>query len=110
MVEREYQRIKEIIRNNFHLKKLSLDKIILFGSYSKGEETSESDIDLLILSKDFRKKTVFEKAEIMEDLDWELVSNTKKPFDILYYSDEEWENDQSLIIREAKKHGKVIYG
>jgi len=110
MVEREYQRIKEIIRNNFHLKKLSLDKIILFGSYSKGEETSESDIDLLILSKDFRKKTIFEKAEIMGDLDWELVSNTKKPFDILYYSDEEWENDQSLIIREAKQHGKVIYG
>jgi len=110
MVEREYQRIKEIIRNNFHLKKLSLDKIILFGSYSKGEETSESDIDLLILSKDFRKKTIFEKDEIMGDLDWELVSNTKKPFDILYYSDEEWENDQSLIIREAKKHGKVIYG
>ena len=110
MVEREYQRIKEIIRNNFHLKKLSLDKVILFGSYSKGEETSESDIDLLILSKDFRKKTIFEKAEIMGDLDWELVSNTKKPFDILYYSDEEWENDQSLIIREAKQHGKVIYG
>ena len=110
MVEREYQRIKEIIRNNFRSKKLSLDKVILFGSYSKGEETSESDIDLLILSKDFRKKTIFEKAEIMGDLDWELVSNTKKPFDILYYSDEEWENDQSLIICEAKKHGKVIYG
>ncbi len=110
MVEREYQRIKEIIQKNFRSKNLSLEKVILFGSYSKGEETSESDIDLLILSKDFRKKTIFEKAEIMGDLDWELVSNTKKPFDIIYYSDEEWENGQSLIIREAKQHGKVIYG
>jgi hypothetical protein len=47
---------------------------------------------------------------MMSDLDWELISKTKKPFDILYYADEEWENDQSLIIREAKQHGKVIYG
>jgi hypothetical protein len=33
-----------------------------------------------------------------------------KPFDIMYYSDEEWEEGNSLIINAAKEEGEVIYG
>jgi hypothetical protein len=41
---------------------------------------------------------------------WKLVENVMKPFDIIYYSDEEWEKGDSLIINSAKKEGKSIYG
>jgi hypothetical protein len=37
------------------------------------------------------------------------VENIAKPFDIIYYSDEEWEKGNSLIIYFAKKEGKIIY-
>lgn len=33
-------------------RKISIDKVILFGSYSKGTATELSDIDLLVLSKE----------------------------------------------------------
>src|SRR5262249_4701533 len=29
-----------------------LDKVILFGSYARGEQTAESDVDLLVVLKD----------------------------------------------------------
>ena len=37
--------------------KISIDKVILFGSYAKGTETKLSDIDLLIISKDLPEDT-----------------------------------------------------
>ena len=38
-----------------------------------------------------------------------MVRKTNKPVDIIYYSDEEWDGNESLIIREAKRTGKIIY-
>jgi len=34
----------------------------------------------------------------------------KKPFDLLFYSDDEWNGDRSLVINVAKEEGEVIYG
>jgi hypothetical protein len=31
------------------------------------------------------------------------------PFDLIYYSDEEWGKDGFLIINEAREKGEVIY-
>ncbi len=46
----ELKRIEEILtRNREHLKnKFYVEKIGVFGSYSKGKETPESDIDILV--------------------------------------------------------------
>ncbi len=35
-------------------------KIILFGSQAKGKATKESDIDVVIISEDFRNKDILE--------------------------------------------------
>lgn len=37
-------------------KSIKLNSLILFGSYSRGEEKFESDLDLLIISEDFPNK------------------------------------------------------
>ncbi|MBI5237897.1 MAG: nucleotidyltransferase domain-containing protein [Deltaproteobacteria bacterium] len=37
-------------------KGLNISNPILFGSHTKGEAASESDIDIVIISKDFRDK------------------------------------------------------
>lgn len=46
----ELNSIKKILKNHkeYLQKKFYVEKIGVFGSYSKGEETSESDIDILI--------------------------------------------------------------
>lgn len=37
-------------------KEISIDRVILFGSYARGNPKSYSDIDLAIFSKDFKDK------------------------------------------------------
>ena len=110
MVEIKIQKLKRIIEKHFKSRKLKLDKIVLFGSYAEGKQNADSDVDILLISRSFRDKNYDSRFIPILDLNKELVRNLDKPVDLLYYSDEEWENDQSLIIREAKRHGKVIYG
>lgn len=100
----------KIVIDFFNRKRLKLNKVILFGSFAKNQNKKHSDIDLIIISQDFRNKSIFERAELMVGLNRELVRKTQKPIDILYYSDEEWEEGNSLIINEAKKDGILIYG
>jgi len=110
MAEIKIQKLKRIIEKHFESSKLKLDKIVLFGSYAEGKQKADSDVDILLISRNFRDKNYDNRFIPILDLNKELVKNLNKPVDLLYYSDEEWENDQSLIIREAKQHGKVIYG
>jgi len=110
MAERKIIKAKEIIKEYFKLNNLNLERIVLFGSHSTGRSNRHSDIDLAVISPDFRNKNIFQKAKITGALDWELVKKTDLPFDILYYSDDEWNNSSSLIVFEAKKNGKNIFG
>lgn len=97
------------IKNTFHQKKIELDKIVLFGSSVDITRKRKNDIDLIIISKYFRKKDYDKRLFALGSLNRDLVRKTNMPIDILYYSDEEWDGDDSLIIREAKRNGKVIY-
>ena len=112
MAERKIltREITRIIREQFDQKKLSLDRIVLFGSYARGKQGPESDIDLIIVSKEFRGKNLFDRVRLATGINRELVYQTGEPFDLLYYSDLEWRKGASFIINEAKREGKVIYG
>ena len=44
----------------FSLKRYDADYALLFGSYARGEETLESDIDIIIFGgEDFKKTDIF---------------------------------------------------
>lgn len=109
MAEEETARIKKIVLDFMRSRRMSANKIIIFGSYAHNANEEDSDIDLLIVSKHFRKKDVFERVSLMGDMHVRLVQGIGKPFDILYYSDEEWMEGRSLIIDTAKREGEVIY-
>jgi len=88
---------------------LDVSKIILFGSQSREEATEESDIDILIISEDFRGKDIFERAKLTKDAE---IITTKKfmiPFDIITLTPDEFENETSPVAEYAKK-GKMMYG
>jgi len=110
MAKRQFIKIQKILAELFGERGLSLNKIVVFGSWARGRQTKESDIDLIIVSRDFRGKDLVQRVELVNGIHAELVHRTKKPFDILYYSDQEWKEGRGLIINEAKKNGKVIFG
>lgn len=88
---------------------LSISKIILFGSQAKGESTEESDIDILVISTDFRGKNIFERATLTKDAEVMTIKKFMIPLDIITMTPEEFESETSLIA-DYVKDGEVIYG
>ena len=75
---------------------LSLNFIAIFGSAMKGEMRKDSDLDLIIVSEDFKGKDIFERSYLT--MKAELATRRKFgiPMDILNMSPEEY-NDTGLI-------------
>lgn len=109
MVKKEVIKIKKSLIELFKEKGINVERIVLFGSYVKGKRSGENDIDIIVVSKDFRNKSIFEIANLKKNIHWKLVENFMKPFDIMCYSDYEWDEGNSLIINTAKTEGEVIY-
>jgi len=88
--------------------KIRVKKVILFGSAAQGRIHHESDIDLIIISPDFKKMDFIKRLLLLT----RLRRNMKKsvPMDILGYTKEEFEKlaKQSIILKEAKEKGKII--
>jgi len=88
---------------------LNIDEILLYGSYAKGKENDESDIDIAVISPDLEKKNpVFEnalyihrKAALYEPY-IQLVAFPSQT----YYKEEFIKPE---FIQEIKKTGKLIY-
>ncbi len=60
-------KIKEIINDyKLVLKNLGItvERVILFGSFAKGSAQKDSDIDLIIVSKDFKKMNLRQRLEV----------------------------------------------
>jgi len=82
------------------------DKIILFGSYARGDNNEQSDIDLMILKKNpGNVRQVASKVYI-------CLRFVQKPLDIfvmdtdLYYENI---NKNGLIYKTINKEGKLLY-
>jgi len=103
--------IKEVI--NFLVrclreKGLNISKIIVFGSYAYGKTTDESDIDIVIVSNDFKGKNIFERAELTKEAEIMTIKKFLISLDIITMTPEELEIGTSLISDYAK-NGKVLY-
>jgi len=108
MAKRKFMKAISILQELIRQKGLDVERIVVFGSYARQEEKEGSDIDIIIVSKNFEGKDIFEKVEIASGLHRELVEKTLMPADIMYYSPTEWEKGNSLIINKAKEEG-IVY-
>lgn len=69
---------------------IRIDSIALFGSALSGEMSEDSDIDLIIISADFRDKDIFERSKLTMDPEIRTIKKFKVPMDILNMSPEEY--------------------
>lgn len=92
------KRFREKIGRTF-----KIDKIVLFGSRANGTFNEQSDFDILLISKDFKKIQKHKRA-IIPYLKW----NEKYPLELLCLTPEEFEAGKKEpwgIIAEALKTG-----
>lgn len=88
---------------------LNPEKIILFGSYARGNPTPDSDVDLLVVIKtDGKHKEIYRAVS-------RLLYPREFPVDIIVKTPKEVEEalkggvDNAFFIREIVKKGKVLY-
>jgi predicted nucleotidyltransferase len=64
------------------LKKYGIKKAALFGSFARGEQKPDSDIDILVKFKDRENKTLLD----LVGLELELVDVLNRKVDVLTYN------------------------
>lgn len=99
-IQNEVNSIKEQIVSYY-----APSKIVLFGSQARGTATKKSDIDLCIV------KNTDNKRDLLTDMYLNVESD--RPFDLLIYTESEWNecvNDTSSFAYLINKRGAVIYG
>ena len=89
-----------------HLLRGEADKIILFGSYARGQSTSASDIDLLILKAKVKNRSA-ETVRLRR-----LLSPLRIPVDLVVAKSsdfQEWSTTPGNLMYEIATEGKVLY-
>lgn len=86
-------------------KELQLNKMILFGSYSRGDYSKYSDADLIVVSPAFAREKSWKRPRHLYK-HW----RHKYPVDFLCYTPEEFEErkNQASLVRQALKEGVEI--
>lgn len=101
--EQILEKIKEII-----ILTVSPDRIVLFGSRTKGQNNLESDYDILVMKKNISNDRIISR-KINHALFKEKIN---VPVDIIALDTEKWEEKKKikgLIFEEINESGIVLY-
>lgn len=64
-------------------RRVNVSSVFLFGSQMKGDAGPESDIDLMIVSKDFEGKNIFQRTELTRDAEIRTIRKFLVPLDVI---------------------------
>ena len=89
--------------------KISPERIVLFGSYARGENKEDSDIDILIIAKNLGNE-----RKITGSLYKELLNtNISIPIDFLAIDYDKYnilKDKVGYIYKTIDKEGQILYG
>jgi predicted nucleotidyltransferase len=87
-MDKKINKILKAFKSALEVAGIRVDRIILFGSYAKGEAGKESDIDVVVISENFKGMNLLQrlesiglalaKARVMEPI--EALGYTKREF------------------------------
>ena len=99
--------MKQIVA--FITSKLSPERIILFGSYARGDNTENSDIDILIIIKNLENERKI-TGTLYKEL---LKENISIPIDFIaidYDKYNKLKDEIGYIYKTIEQEGQILYG
>jgi predicted nucleotidyltransferase len=95
--------VKDYIRvlKNHNIK---IEKVILFGSFVKNKNHKYSDIDLAIVSSQFKKDTIDSMMLLSR-----LTSGVSDRIEPIALTPEDMKSKYHPLIGEIKKYGQIVY-
>lgn len=90
---------------DFLSKHISVEHLILFGSYANGSPRADSDIDVIVVSGDFKSMSVFDKISLLADASVAVDSR----IELIGVTASEYEQAQrGSLLNDIKQKGKVL--
>jgi len=103
------EKIKSLINQiKAHLVKMygdNIKKVILYGSYVRGETTRDSDIDILVLVD--QSVNPFEVRESLSDLLFDILLEEGELISVIAVPEQLFENYNSPFMLSVKKEGVI---
>lgn len=100
--------IKEVIeeyKQSLRTLGINVERVILYGSYASGNQRKDSDIDLVIISRDFRKMNLRERLEVLGI----AAARIMEPVEARGYTPEEMQMAQEAsFLKEVLEMGVSI--
>ncbi len=83
---------------------IRVERVILFGSYANGHPREDSDIDLIVVSKDFERMNIRERLEILGIASARIM----QPIQAKGYTLQEMESkEKDSFLTEVLEHIKI---
>jgi uncharacterized protein len=82
-----------------------ISKVILYGSVARGQDTKESDIDLIVLTKDDKRLVDKGINSLMADY---IIETSEVPVPFVY-SEDEYSHKDNPFTREIAKDGRILF-
>jgi len=97
--------VKKVVADYLKNLPIKVDEAILFGSSTRSDRLAESDIDLIVISKDFKRMGLPQRFLILQK-NWK----SRTDLEAFAFTPEEFAKlkDKSILLQEAEKYGVKI--
>jgi predicted nucleotidyltransferase len=85
-----------------------LEKVVLYGSYARGDFHAESDIDFLVILRDEEWSTSNEVRDIVDET-YELALEQSVPISAKPVPARMFKESNRLFFREVRQQGITVY-
>jgi len=90
---------------DFLSKHIAVEHLVLFGSYANGSPRADSDIDVIVVSDDFKSMSVFDKISLLANASVAVDSR----IELIGVSTSEYEQAQrGSLLNDIKQSGRVL--
>ena len=107
MLQRSSAQVLDFLGTALRESGLDVEKLILFGSQAKGTAREDSDIDVAVVSPDFRDKDIFDRVDMTAKAGSDTIMKFIVPLDLVMLTPEEYESRSSPIASFAHEGEEI---
>ncbi len=96
--------LKELKEGLVHLYGTKLKAVYLYGSYARGDYSTGSDVDVMIVLKDYKSywEELGRSAQLASDLSLKYNLSISR----VYMTEQEWQNADTPLLRNIRVEGQ----